>query len=157
MGLPTSTCNKVVVESVILLRKKINTYLLLKFCNLMLTKTKYMKSRSFLYLTCLLLIISTVNFSCSKDDAAGTTAPNSIGISSFAFAKASLTVAKGTTVTWTNNDAVAHTVTSDDGTSFSSGTIASGATFSFTFNTAGTFNYHCNFHSGMTAIIIVTP
>lgn len=51
--------------------------------------------------------------------------------------------AKGTTVIWTNNGATIHTVTSDDGTSFDSGTIASGGTYSHTFNTAGSFAYLC--------------
>ena len=40
-----------------------------------------------------------------------------------------------------------------------SGTLAggSGATYVHTFATAGTYPYHCNFHSGMTATIIVDP
>jgi plastocyanin len=57
----------------------------------------------------------------------------------------SLTVAAGTTVTWTNEDSVAHTVTSDDGL-FDSGNINKGDTFSYTFDKPGTYDYHCTLH-----------
>jgi plastocyanin len=70
---------------------------------------------------------------------------------------ASTSVKKGTIVKWFNQDGVAHTVTSDDGSSFSSGNLAANATFSYTANTVGTFNYHCNYHSNMTATLVVTP
>jgi plastocyanin len=58
------------------------------------------------------------------------------------------------TVTWTNDDIVAHTVTSDTGV-FDSGNIAAGATWSYTFATAGTYNYHCSYHSWMTGTVVV--
>jgi plastocyanin len=47
-------------------------------------------------------------------------------------------------------------VTADDA-SFTSDTIAGGATFSHTFDTAGTFAYHCTIHSQMKATVTVTP
>ena len=56
-----------------------------------------------------------------------------------------LDVAVGTTVTWTNNDMVAHTVTSDTG-DFDSGAISPGQSFSFTFSQSGNFGYHCTIH-----------
>ena len=78
---------------------------------------------------------------------------------SFAFSPATLTIKAGTTVTWKNTTAVAHTVTSDDGKSFNSGTsnpiAAQSGTFSFTFTTSGTFPYHCEIHPFMKATIIV--
>jgi plastocyanin len=74
----------------------------------------------------------------------------------FAFQPSSLTVAKGTAVTWTNTASRGHTVTADDA-SFTSDTIAGGATFSHTFDTAGTFAYHCTIHSQMKATVTVTP
>ena len=78
---------------------------------------------------------------------------------SFAFSPATLTIKAGTTVTWKNTTAVAHTVTSDDGKSFDSGTsnpiAAQSGTFSFTFGTPGTFAYHCEIHPFMKAKIIV--
>jgi plastocyanin len=78
---------------------------------------------------------------------------------SFAFSPATLTVTVGTTVTWTNMTQAPHTVTSDDGKTFDSGSSnpvsPSGGTFSFTFTKAGTFTYHCQIHPFMKAIIIV--
>jgi amicyanin len=78
---------------------------------------------------------------------------------SFAFSPATLTIKTGTTVTWKNTTAAAHTVTSDDGKSFDSGTsnpiTAQTGTFSFTFTKAGTFAYHCAIHPFMKATIIV--
>jgi plastocyanin len=67
-----------------------------------------------------------------------------------------VTVAVGTTVTWTNTGAVAHTVTSDDGASFDSGNLDPQAMFSFTADTPGTFTYHCTFHPWMTGTLTVT-
>ncbi len=77
---------------------------------------------------------------------------------SFAFSPVRLTIKAGTTVTWKNTTTVAHTVTSDDGKSFDSGTanpIPAGGTFSFTFTTPGTFAYHCAIHPFMKATVIV--
>ena len=74
---------------------------------------------------------------------------------SFAFSPATLTVSAGTTVIWKNVSPVPHTMTTDDGTTADSGTIAVGATFHFKFATAGSFSYHCNYHPYMKATIIV--
>ena len=83
-----------------------------------------------------------------------TPAHDNVDISGFAFVPSTLTVSVGTTVTWTNNDSVSHTVTSNDNL-FESGNLAKGATFSHTFNQKGTFNYHCSIHPSMTGKIIV--
>ncbi len=80
---------------------------------------------------------------------------SSVSITGMSF-PATTTVKKGTTVKWTNNDGMAHTVTSDDGSTFSSGNIAAGASFSYTANTVGTFPYHCAYHSGMKGKLVVT-
>lgn len=77
-----------------------------------------------------------------------------ITIAGFAFSGAT-EVAVGTTVTVTNDDSATHTWTSEDGT-FDSGSIAPGESFEFTFDTAGTFAYHCNFHASMQGTITVT-
>ncbi len=77
----------------------------------------------------------------------------SVTISGFAFSPATLTVSAGATVTWTNKDSVAHTVTSDTG-AFDSGNIAPNATFSYKFTTAGTFSYHCAIHPSMKASVV---
>ena len=79
---------------------------------------------------------------------------NTISIKNMNFEPANLEVSKGTTITWTNNDSVAHTVTSDNG-KFESGQLAAGKTFEFTFNEVGSFSYHCSNHPTMKATIAV--
>jgi len=65
-----------------------------------------------------------------------------------AYSPDALDVAVGTTVTWTNTDSVSHTSTSD-AAGWNSGIVAPGANFSFAFQQAGTFSYHCAIHPGM--------
>jgi len=79
-----------------------------------------------------------------------------VKISHFAFDPSTLEIKVGTTVTWTNEDGASHTVSADDG-SFSSDTLQQGDSNAFTFNEAGSYSYHCDFHSGMKATITVTP
>lgn len=78
---------------------------------------------------------------------------------SFAFSPTTLTIKAGTTVVWKNTTQAPHTVTSDDGKSFDSGSnnpiAPQSGTYSFTFATPGTYAYHCNFHPYMKATIIV--
>jgi plastocyanin len=82
-----------------------------------------------------------------------------VTIAGFAYQPQDLTVAVGTTVTWTNTDTVAHTVTWDD-KSVDSGLFEQGQTFSYTFTTPGTFGYYCIPHgapgSGMHGSVAVT-
>jgi plastocyanin len=68
-----------------------------------------------------------------------------------------LTIARGDRVIWTNNDSTTHTVTSDlPSAELGSGNIAAGTTYSYTFNTAGTFNYHCDVGGhNMTGTVVV--
>jgi plastocyanin len=68
-----------------------------------------------------------------------------------------VTVEVGTKVTWTNNGAVVHTATADDGKTFDSGNMQAKATFSFTPAAPGTFAYHCRQHPWMKGTIIVQP
>src|ERR671912_1242452 len=69
-------------------------------------------------------------------------------IANLAFDPAAITVLTGTTVAWTNDDAVPHTVTSTDGV-FDSGIFDPGGSFSFTFNEPGSFPYICQLHPQM--------
>jgi plastocyanin len=78
-----------------------------------------------------------------------------VSIKNFAFNPPNATVAPGTTVTWVNNDQTAHTVTANDG-AFDSGTLQPGQSYSFKFDKAGTYAYHCNIHPDMTATITVS-
>jgi plastocyanin len=78
-----------------------------------------------------------------------------IAISNFAFSPSTLSINKGDTVVWINKDSASHTVTSDSGNEIASGSLSNGQTFSHTFNTAGSFDYHCAIHPSMKANIIV--
>ncbi len=103
------------------------------------------------------------DYAVGNGDAAASAAPaapaapagDSLSIANFAFAPATLKVKVGTAVTWTNNDGAPHTVTAADG-SFASGRLGTGASFSFTFATPGTYTYHCAIHSSMTGTITVS-
>jgi plastocyanin len=65
-----------------------------------------------------------------------------------------LEVAAGTTVRWTNNDQLVHTITADDG-SWDSGPIEPGKTWSHTFTQSGEYSFHCTPHPFMKAIVVV--
>ena len=70
-------------------------------------------------------------------------------------------VVLGTTVTWTNQDTVPHNVTiaSDvisSSNNWDSGLLYPGQSFSYTFTSQGTFQYHCQEDPGMTGVVIVT-
>jgi plastocyanin len=69
-----------------------------------------------------------------------------VNMQNISFVPAELTISKGTTVRWVNKDAIPHTATSDQNL-FDSGNMDPNATFEFTFNNTGTFNYHCQYHA----------
>ena len=72
-----------------------------------------------------------------------------------------INITKGTTVTWTNHDNTAHTVTEGNPSGYSppngfdSGILAPGKTFTHTFGTAGTIQYYCTLHPTMLGEVIV--
>ena len=122
-----------------------------------------MKNKLF-YLSIGLLLISAFVVSCGKSSSyssgGGNNNPppppaNTVSIVGMSFSPASLTVKAGTTVTWTNNDNMTHTVTSDGG-SFDSGDITVGSKYSKVFATTGSFAYHCSIHPTMKGTITVT-
>ena len=75
---------------------------------------------------------------------------------SLKYEPASLSVTAGSTVTWVNAGSTAITVTSPDGL-FDSETVAAGGSFSYTFDTPGTFRYFCVPYPHMKGVITVTP
>jgi plastocyanin len=83
-------------------------------------------------------------------------APNTVVMTGMVFSPVSITVATGTTITWQNYDAVAHTATSDNG-KWDTGRIAAGGTGRVTFDTPGTYTYNCVYHAsmGMRGTVIV--
>ncbi len=79
---------------------------------------------------------------------------NTVAIANFAFNPSSITVRANTTITWKNNDGVAHTATADNG-AWDTGSIPSGGSASVTFANGGTFSYHCAIHPMMRASVTV--
>jgi len=77
------------------------------------------------------------------------------------YTQATMTLVRGVnaSVAWTNNDSTAHTVTSvsvpSGAQSFASGNMNAGASFTVSFTVAGTYTYHCDYHSWMMGTIIV--
>jgi plastocyanin len=78
-----------------------------------------------------------------------------VEIKDFAYNPAETTVPVGGSVTWTNQDPAPHTATGLDREVLQSGTIASGESFTQAFETAGTFEYFCEFHPNMKGSIVV--
>jgi plastocyanin len=74
---------------------------------------------------------------------------------SIAFQPSRIEITAGTTVAWTNNDAVQHTVTATD-RSFDSGNLAPGATWQYTFTKPGTYPFFCVVHPFMKGVVVVT-
>jgi len=77
-----------------------------------------------------------------------------VTIDNFTFSPATLTVPSGTTVTWTNQDDMVHTVT-EANRGFSSKGLETGDTYAHTFTAPGTYTYFCALHPRMTATVIV--
>jgi plastocyanin len=79
-------------------------------------------------------------------------AARQVVMENMAFMPAVATVRRGETVTWTNRDLFEHTVTS---TSFDSGAIAPGRSWTMTATKAGRFAYACSLHPTMKATLVV--
>jgi len=122
-----------------------------------------MKKKNFFKLIGLIAITGLITFSCTKGNSNTAPGPQPDGtvlitMSNMAFYPASVTVTKGTVIKWRNDDGYDHTVNSNDGTTFSSGTIQADGSFTYTTMVEGTFNYHCLIHGlPMSGILIVNP
>ena len=86
----------------------------------------------------------------AQEQAAGAT----VTVADMAFSPAKVRVGMGETVTWTFQDAVSHTSTSDDGF-WDTGAVSGGASRSVRFASAGAFSYHCSIHSMMVGKVTV--
>jgi plastocyanin len=102
--------------------------------------------------------LGTTSAQAAHSAAALVTTPRAkVSIVGFSFSPATLTVKKGTKVTWRNNDSASHTVTSTAGAGvgatvtglFDSGTLSPGSSFSRRFTRRGTFYYECTIHASM--------
>lgn len=115
-----------------------------------------MRTRKLLIITALVGVIFLI-MSCykSKSSYNNNASTYKVSISSAGYSPASLTIATGSTITWTNNDNMVHTVVTADG-SINSGDIAAGSSYSKTFSAAGTFNYYDVNNKSMTGVVVVT-
>jgi plastocyanin len=100
-------------------------------------------------------VVMSVLWNRGPSASAEPAAPGSVNIAEFAFAPPTLAVTVGSTVTWTNQDGVSHSVDSSDDT-FDSEPLGQGATFAHTFDAAGSFTYLCGIHPSMSGTITVT-
>ena len=101
---------------------------------------------------------STAGSGTSPTPAATAAKQTNVAIKGFAFSPATITVTKGTKVTFSNQDSTTHTVTSGanrvkDGTFDAQ--ISGGNETQIAFDKTGTFAYFCQFHQGMVATVIV--
>ena len=87
---------------------------------------------------------------------AGAAGTASVTIDNFTFTPAVLTVARGTTVVWTNRDDMPHTVVSDARPPvFRSHALDTGDTFAAVFDQPGRWGYFCALHAHMQGTIVV--
>jgi plastocyanin len=77
-----------------------------------------------------------------------------VDIDQFTFLPQRITVKAGTTVTWSNEDDVPHTIASSSKL-FKSKALDTADKFSFTFTTPGTYEYFCSLHPHMTGAVVV--
>ncbi|MFA5860143.1 MAG: plastocyanin/azurin family copper-binding protein [Candidatus Thermoplasmatota archaeon] len=101
---------------------------------------------------------------CSGSSAGTSGTGTLVVMKDYQYQPTTLNARVGDTVTWRNDDSVAHTVTSDTGEELDSGLIQPGSTWTHQFTQAGTFSYHCAPHSsssngsysGMTGRVVVS-
>jgi plastocyanin len=100
---------------------------------------------------------SSANNNSTNSNSSNQPATGTIDIKNMMFTPSQITVAKGGTVTWTNNDNTTHTVVDDLSNVGGphSGDIAPGSSYSFTFTKTGSFQYHCTIHPSMRGTIVV--
>jgi len=96
------------------------------------------------------LLARTSSASAQQQAAA---AAQEVKIDNFSFGPATLAVAAGTTVTWTNGDDIPHNVVSDG--TFKSKVMDTDEKFSYTFAKPGTYNYFCSIHPKMIGKVVV--
>jgi len=107
------------------------------------------------------LLISVLAVGCASQSAGNPSpagAATQISIKGFAFNSNQPSLAKGATITWTNDDGTTHTVTSGvPGTPSGkfNQSLDAGKSFSFTFAETGTYEFFCNIHQSMRGTITV--
>ena len=102
-----------------------------------------MRAYKLIIIAVLLALASSVGLSLCQAPGASASMNQTIEITNATFQPKVINVSAGTTVTWINRDATPNVVTALNG-DFASGNLATGQSFSHTFNTAGTFDYVVN-------------
>ncbi|MBV1703824.1 MAG: cupredoxin family copper-binding protein [Hyphomicrobiales bacterium] len=98
-------------------------------------------------------VVAMAFIAASALAATASAASHKVTIQGFAFSPASISVAAGDSVTWTNQDGAPHLV--DGGAAFRSAALAKGQSFTFTFAKAGSFAYRCGIHPSMSGTVVV--
>jgi plastocyanin len=112
-------------------------------------------------LICMLMMIPVVSMATAQNTKTNIMSPQNtrtivdVEIHDYYYSPTPLTIAVGDTVKWTNMGPAPHSSTSDTSI-WDSGLLGVGQSFSFTFNTAGTYPYHCSLHPFMHGSVIVT-
>lgn len=114
----------------------------------MLTRTPHAGGlrKTVIAITAVLVVAATGTLAHGEEPA--------VKIDNFTFSPQTLTVPAGTTVMWKNQDDIPHTVTSTT-KAFKSQALDTDDSFSFTFTTAGVYEYFCSLHPHMTGKIVV--
>ena len=81
---------------------------------------------------------------------------NDDGATNFLPQVITVVIGMNNTVTWINQDLIAHNVISNTG-AFASGDLSSGQTYTFTFTQAGTYPYYCSYHPMSGVVIVKNP
>ena len=102
----------------------------------------------------LLVLSASVLLGSQRGEAQKSASETGVAIDNFSFSPATVTVAVGTTVRWTNRDDIPHTVVSED-KAFKSKALDTEDQFTYTFTKAGTYSYFCSLHPKMTGKVVV--
>lgn len=101
--------------------------------------------------------LATSSSALAAPSAVSSAPPIVVTIKNFVFTPNIVRIPVGGSVTWKNLDQAAHTVADTSARSFDSGSLATGKTFTFTFDKPGAYKYICAFHPSMVATILVGP
>ena len=102
----------------------------------------------------LLLLATTMTVASAASPRAQGAEKAAVNIDNFAFGPDTLTISRGTTVTWTNRDDIPHSIVETNDL-FRSRALDTGGSYSFTFMQSGTYSYICSLHPHMKGKIIV--
>lgn len=99
---------------------------------------------------------ATVNWTVSRTSPVET---RDVDLQASSFSPSDVTVTRGSTIHWVNRTATTHTITPSEagqaGIWAAQNISGVGTDFSHTFSTAGTYDYHCTIHAGMSGTIRV--